>query len=153
MPVSDTVTWTNNLTYMLQSKNKTTGDRLSIIPEYTLNSTLSWQVRQDVALQSTFTWYGKQQPKKYNYKGERTTGSETNEVSPYSIVGLSATWDVTKNVSLTGGVDNLFDKRHWREGNAQTTGNATTGAYMYGAGAATYNESGRTWYMGINTQF
>ncbi|WP_426445393.1 TonB-dependent siderophore receptor [Siccibacter colletis] len=153
VPVSDTVTWTNNLTYMLQSKNKTTGDRLSIIPEYTLNSTLSWQVRQDVALQSTFTWYGKQQPKKYNYKGERTTGSETNEVSPYSIVGLSATWDVTKNVSLTGGVDNLFDKRHWREGNAQTTGNATTGAYMYGAGAATYNESGRTWYMGINTQF
>ncbi|UMX72548.1 hypothetical protein MJ585_08135 [Klebsiella pneumoniae] len=49
---------------MLQSKNKKTGDRLSIIPEYTLNSTLSWQVRDDVSLQSTFTWYGKQEPKK-----------------------------------------------------------------------------------------
>jgi ferric enterobactin receptor len=23
---------------------------------------------------------------------------------------------VTKNVSLTGGVDNVFDKRHWRAG-------------------------------------
>lgn len=151
VPVSEAITWSNNLTYMLQSKNKETGERLSIIPQYTLNSTLSWQVREDVSLQSTFTWYGKQQPKKFNYKGERTTGSETNEVSPYSIVGLSGTWDVTKNVSLTGGVNNLFDKRHWRAGNAQTTG-GTTG-YMYGAGAETFNESGRTWFMGVNTHF
>jgi ferric enterobactin receptor len=46
VPVSETVNWTNNITYMLQSKNKETGDRLSIIPEYTLNSTLSWQIRR-----------------------------------------------------------------------------------------------------------
>lgn len=151
VPVSETVNWTNNITYMLQSKNKETGDRLSIIPEYTLNSTLSWQVRDDVSLQSTFTWYGKQEPKKYNYKGKPVTGSEKNEVSPYSILGLSATWDVTKYVSLTGGVDNVFDKRHWRAGNAQTTGGAT--GTMYGAGAETYNESGRTWYMSVNTHF
>lgn len=82
VPVSETVNWTNNITYMLQSKNKKTGDRLSIIPEYTLNSTLSWQVRDDVSLQSTFTGYGKQEPKKYNYKGQPVTGSEKNEVSP-----------------------------------------------------------------------
>ncbi|MGG8182200.1 siderophore enterobactin receptor FepA [Klebsiella aerogenes] len=151
VPVSETVNWTNNITYMLQSKNKETGDRLSIIPEYTLNSTLSWQVYQDVSVQSTFTWYGKQEPKKYNYKGQTVTGSEKNEVSPYSILGLSATWDVTKNVSLTGGVDNVFDKRHWRAGNAQTTGGDK--GYMYGAGAETYNESGRTWYMSVNTHF
>jgi outer membrane receptor for ferrienterochelin and colicin len=37
-------------------------------------------------VQSTFTWYGKQQPKKYNYKGQPAVGSETDEVSPYSIV-------------------------------------------------------------------
>ncbi|HHP8472879.1 TPA: siderophore enterobactin receptor FepA [Klebsiella aerogenes] len=151
VPVSETVNWTNNITYMLQSKNKETGDRLSIIPEYTLNSTLSWQVYQDVSVQSTFTWYGKQEPKKYNYKGQPVTGSEKNEVSPYSILGLSATWDVTKNVSLTGGVDNVFDKRHWRAGNAQTTGGDQ--GSMYGAGAETYNESGRTWYMSVNTHF
>ncbi|WP_434667431.1 siderophore enterobactin receptor FepA [Klebsiella sp. B345] len=151
VPVTETVNWTNNITYMLQSKNKTTGDRLSIIPEYTLNSTLSWQIQEDVSVQSTFTWYGKQQPKKYNYKGQPVTGSEKNEVSPYSILGLSATWDVTKYVSLTGGVDNVFDKRHWRAGNAQTTGGAT--GYMYGAGAETFNEPGRTWYMSVNTHF
>ncbi len=153
VPVSETVTWTNNITYMLQSKNKETGERLSIIPEYTLNSTLSWQGREDLSLQSTFTWYGKQQPKKYDYQGKPVTGSSAQEVSPYSIVGLSATWDVTKNVSLTGGVDNVFDKRLWREGNAQTTSDIKTGDYMAGAGAYTYNEPGRTWYMSVNTHF
>ncbi|MBJ3815409.1 TonB-dependent siderophore receptor [Shimwellia pseudoproteus] len=152
LPLTDAVMWTNNITYMLKSKNKETGDRLSIIPKYTLNSILSYQVREDLSVQSTFTWYGKQKPKKYNYKGEPTTGSEKDQVSPYSIVGASATWDATKNLSLTAGIDNLFDKRHWREGNAQTTSNGTTN-YMYGAGANTYNESGRTWYMSINTQF
>ncbi|SNY62619.1 TonB-dependent siderophore receptor [Enterobacter sp. CC120223-11] len=151
VPVTESVNWTNNITYMLQSKNKETGDRLSIIPEYTLNSTLSWQVVQDFSVQSTFTWYGKQQPKKYNYKGQPATGSELNEVNPYSIVGLSGTWDATKYVSFTAGIDNLFDKRHWRAGNAQTTGGAT--GYMYGAGAETYNESGRTYYMSVNTHF
>ncbi len=151
VPVSTTVNWTNNVTYMLQSKNKETGERLSVIPEYTLNSMVSWQIRQDISVQSTFTWYGKQQPKKYNYKGQPATGPETNEVSPYSIVGLSGTWDATKNVSLTTGIDNLFDKRHWRAGNAQTTGGDA--GYMYGAGAETYNESGRTYYVSVNTHF
>lgn len=55
VPVSQTVNWTNNITYMLQSKNKETGERLSIIPQYTLNSTLSWQAREDLSLQSTLT--------------------------------------------------------------------------------------------------
>ncbi|MDF7681593.1 TonB-dependent siderophore receptor [Enterobacteriaceae bacterium ESL0689] len=153
VPVSEQVNWTNNFTYMLQSKNKQTGDRLSIIPKYTLNSTLSWQIQADISVQSTLTWYGKQQPKLYNYKGQPVSGSEKNEVSPYSIIGLSATWDISKNVSLTSGVDNVLDKRHWRAGNAQTTGDTVTGDYMAGAGAETYNESGRTWYMSVNTRF
>ncbi|MGP6488475.1 TonB-dependent siderophore receptor [Duffyella gerundensis] len=153
LPVSDSVSWNNNITYMLQSKNKETGDRLSIIPEYTLNSTLSWQAMPDLSLQSTLTWYGTQTPKKYNYKGDAVTGSEKDEVSPYSIVGLSGTYDVNKYASVTLGVDNLFDKRHYREGNAQTTGNSATNAWMYGAGANTYNESGRTYYVSVNTHF
>jgi len=153
LPVSDSISWNNNITYMLQSKNKETGDRLSIIPEYTLNSTLSWQAMPDLSLQSTLTWYGTQTPKKYNYKGDAVTGSEKDEVSPYSIVGLSGTYNVNKYASVTLGVDNLFDKRHYREGNAQTTGNSATNAWMYGAGANTYNESGRTYYVSVNTHF
>ena len=153
LPLSDTVSWNNNLTWMLKSKNKETGDRLSIIPQYTLNSMLSWQATQNLSLQTSFTWYGRQTPKKYNYKGETVTGSEKDEVSPYSVIGLSGTMDVNKYVSVTLGVDNLLDKRHFRMGNAQTTGNANTNSYMYGAGANTYNESGRTWYLSLDTHF
>ncbi|GAB2935173.1 TonB-dependent siderophore receptor [Hafnia psychrotolerans] len=153
IPVTDTLAWNNNGTYMIESKNKETGDYLSIIPKFTINSTLSWQATEDLSLQSTMTWYGRQKPKKYNYKGEAITGSERNEVSPYAIFGLSGTYTVNKYVSVTTGIDNLFDKRQYREGNAQTVGNAITNAYMYGAGAATYNEPGRTYYMSLNTHF
>ncbi|TQI81554.1 ferric enterobactin receptor [Serratia fonticola] len=153
IPVSESVAWNNNATYMIENKNKSTGDYLSIIPEFTLNSTLSWQATQELSLQTTATWYGRQKPKKYNYKGEPVTGSEKREVSPYAIFGLSGTYEFTKNVSMTAGIENLFDKRQFRAGNAQTTGNATTNAYMYGAGAATYNEPGRTYFMSVNTRF
>ncbi|MFZ1873233.1 MAG: TonB-dependent siderophore receptor [Chania sp.] len=153
VPVSDTVAWNNNATYMIENKNKTTGDTLSIIPEFTINSTLSWQATQDLSMQTTMTWYGRQKPKKYNYKGETVSGSEKREVSPYALFGLSGTYAFTKNISVTTGIDNLLDKRQFRAGNAQTTGNSVTGAYMYGAGAATYNEPGRTYFMSVNTRF
>ena len=96
VPVSETVTWSNNATYMIENKNKTTGDYLSVIPKFTVNSTLSWQATQDLSMQSTLTWYGRQKPKKYNYQGKPATGGETREVSPYAVVGASATYDLTK---------------------------------------------------------
>lgn len=55
---------------MIENKNKTTGDYLSVIPKFTVNSTLSWQATQDLSMQSTLTWYGRQKPKKYNYRGK-----------------------------------------------------------------------------------
>ncbi|CAK9883710.1 MAG: Ferrienterobactin receptor [Candidatus Erwinia impunctatus] len=108
---------------------------------------------EDLSVQSTLTWYGRQTPKKYNYKGVAVTGSEKATVAPYALVGLSGTYTLTKNVALTAGIDNVFDKRHFRAGNAQTTGNDKTLSYMYGAGANTYNESGRTWYLSLDTHF
>ena len=44
-------------------------------------------------------------------------------------------------------VDNLFDKRLFREGNAQGVAN------IAGAGAATYNEPGRTLYTSLTASF
>lgn len=162
VPVTDTINWNNNITWMLRSENKTTGDYLSITPEFTLNSYVSWQATEDLSFLGTMTWYGRQKPKKYNYQGKPvaslplTAAYDTNEVSPYAVFGLSSTYKVSKNLSVTGGVDNLFDKRQFRAGNAQsltnTTGNNTT-ITSYGAGAATYNEPGRTFYVSVNTSF
>ncbi|MEN4834143.1 TonB-dependent siderophore receptor [Pantoea vagans] len=150
-PVNQSVNVKNNLTYIIENKNKTTGDYLTVIPKFTLNSTVDWQATEKLSVQGTMTWYGKQKPKKYNYKGEATSGSETWQVSPYALFGASAVYSVSKYVDLTAGIDNLFDKRHFREGNSTTSG--SSGTYTYGAGARTYNESGRTYYMELGLHF
>ena len=147
LPLTEQLNWTNNFTYMLQSKNKQTGDVLSVAPKYTLNSMLDWQASDALSLQMSVAWYGKQTPKKYDYHGERVTGSGNNQLSPYAIAGVSGTYALSKNLSLTAGVDNLFDKRLWREGNAQGVAN------IEGAGAATYNQSGRTLYTSLTASF
>ena len=79
--------------------------------------------------------------------GDRVTGTSSHELSPYAIAGASGTYDLTKNLSITAGVDNLFDKRLYREGNAQGVTN------IQGAGAATYNEAGRTVYTSLSASF
>ncbi len=147
LPLASSLTWTNNYTYMLRSVNKETGDVLSVTPKYTLNSMLDWQATDKLSLQTTVAWYGKQKPKKYDYHGNRVTGTANQEVAPYTLVGVSGTYALTKHLSVTAGVDNLFDKRHWREGNAQGVTN------IEGAGAATYNESGRTLFTSLTASF
>ena len=147
LPLTTQVTWTNNFTYMLQSKNKQTGDYLSVTPRYTLNSMLDWQATQDLSLQASMAWYGKQTPKKFDYHGERVTGTANNQLAPYAIAGISGTYAITRNLSITAGVENLFDKRLYREGNAQGVAN------IEGAGAATYNEPGRTLFTSLTASF
>jgi ferric enterobactin receptor len=153
IPLSTDITWNNNLTYMIQNKNKDTGDYISVIPEFTINSKLGWQFNEQLYLKTTMTWYGRQKPRQYDYQGNPTTGSERNEVSPYAIFGFSGTYEFNQYVSLTAGVNNLFDKRQFRAGNALTTTNARTGDTMSGAGAQTYNEAGRTIFASLNTRF
>ncbi|MEQ9885238.1 TonB-dependent siderophore receptor [Pectobacterium zantedeschiae] len=152
VPVTETINWRNNLTWMLESKNKTTGDYLSITPEFTLNSSVDWQATESLSFLADVTWYGRQKPKMYNYKGERVTGSATNELSPYALFGLSSTYKFNKNLSVTGGVENLFDKRLFRAGNAQDVVNNNV-VTIAGAGAATYNEPGRTFFVSVKTSF
>ncbi|TBU76448.1 TonB-dependent siderophore receptor [Pseudomonas daroniae] len=151
LPLSSDLSWSNNFTYMLKSQNKDTGDRLSIIPRYTINSTLDWQATEKLSLQASTVYYGKQQPKKLTYQGLPATGSETREISPYAIAGVSGTYAFSDHLSLTAGVSNLFDKRLYREGNSQSTGDSPN--VIYGAGAHTYNEPGRTFYTSVSTSF
>lgn len=141
MPLADSLSWNTNFTYMLQSKNKETGEPLSIIPEFTVNSTLDWQVSEPLSLQTTVTWYGRQTPGKYDYKGNVLSGDARREISPYALVGIGGNYAIDKNWSVGAGISNLFDKRLYREGNTRE------------AGAYTYNEPGRTFYASISTSF
>ncbi|ADU72702.1 TonB-dependent siderophore receptor (plasmid) [Pantoea sp. At-9b] len=150
-PISENLTMNNNFTWIIDNKNETSGDYLSIIPKYTINSTLDWQATSALSVQGTMTWYGRQKPPKYNSQGDDTSGSEKWQVSPYAIFGASAVYNINKNIDITAGIDNLLDKRHFRAGNALTSG--ANGTYAYGAGARTYNESGRTYYMELGMHF
>lgn len=153
LPITNRLNWSNNLTWMLKTKNKLTGDYLSIIPKFTLNSSLSWQATDALSLKTSITWYGRQKPKKYDFNGDPVSGSSSNQLSPYSIVNLSGQYQFNKNIAVTAGIDNIFDKRLFRSGNAAAVKNSAGVTTIDGAGAATYNEPGRTFYISTNISF
>lgn len=142
--------WSNNLTYMIDSENKETGEQLSIIPKYTLNSRLGWQASSDLEVFGTVTWYGRQKANRYDFQGLPLTGEEAQSLSPYGLLGIGAKYAVTRHLSIGAGIDNLLDKRLYRRGNAVGVNNPRT---IYGAGAATYNEPGRSFYLTVSGRF
>ncbi|OZI65832.1 TonB-dependent siderophore receptor [Bordetella genomosp. 1] len=142
IPLARTLDWNTNFTYMIQSKTKSTGEPLSVIPKYTINSTLDWFYTPQLSFQANVTYYGKQVGPSTNVRTGVTLVDEgRQEISPYALVGLSAGYEVNKNLRFRVGVSNLFDKRLYREGNASS------------AGAATYNEPGRAYYATATVSF
>ncbi|EAW0859973.1 TonB-dependent receptor, partial [Salmonella enterica] len=65
------------------------------------------------------------------------SGMSDKEIGAYSIVGIGANYQFTKNLRLNTGISNLFDKRIYREND----------------GASTYNEPGRAYYAGVTVSF
>ena len=151
-PLAQDWLWSTNFTYMIESENKDTGEHLSTIPKYTVNSTLDWSVTPAWSLRAKLTVYGEQEGPKYDYYGQPLTGSATDTIPPYALFGLSTQYAVNKHFRITAGVDNVFDKRIYRAGNAIGV-NLTTPNYIYGAGAYTYNQPGRTFFMEVTSSF
>ena len=142
------LTWNNNVTYMIENENTVTGQPLSVIPEYTVNTSLDWQATDALSLLLTGTFYGRQEPATRDINNDDRcdeAGADCVAVrqvrDPYTIWGIGARYRITPTVSLGGGVNNLLDKRLFRESNSQY------------AGAATYNEPGRSYYVSMNIGF
>ena len=153
LPLKSNLNWITNFTYMIESKNKTTGDYLSIIPEYTVNTSLDWRVDQQLSALFSVTLYGEQKAMKLDYQGNPVTGSSADSLAPYAIANLSGTYALSKDTKFTVGVNNLFDKRLFRAGNAVSVASTAVYGTSGGAGAATYNETGRTLYVSLSTAF
>ena len=140
LPFTEDLKWVNNFTYMLQSKDKTTNNPLSVIPKYTINSTLSWQVLPKLDTLLTFTYYGRQKPREFAYnRTENTTGLSHRELGSYGVWGISAGYQFTKNASIRFGVSNIFDKQIYRDSNNSS--------------AQSYNEPGRAYYANLKFSF
>lgn len=135
--VPETLSWRTNATYMIKSENKDTGNPLSVIPKYTINTLLDWQVNDKLSTQLQWTQYGRQKPREYAETRNETGAMSDKEIGAYAVVGLGANYQMTKNLRLNAGVSNLFDKQIYREND----------------GASTYNEPGRAYYAGVTMSF
>ncbi|MCD9028296.1 FepA family TonB-dependent siderophore receptor [Luteimonas sp. BDR2-5] len=149
---SPALAWNTNVTRMLESENKSTGEYLSTIPEYTVNTSLDWQAGDRFSLLAKATFYGEQKPQKFDYHGDPVSGSAADRMPGYALVGLSGRYRITDTVNLVLGVDNLLDKRIFRRGNASGV-NLGTPNEIEGAGAYTYNEPGRAYFVAVNIGF
>lgn len=132
--LTESISWNNNLTYMIESKNKATGEALSTIPKFTLNSTLSWDITEKLNANVMATLYGKQESRSLDSQGNPYDGKDRGA---YALWSVSGNYQFNKQIKLRAGVNNVFDKQLYRTGN----------------GAETYNEPGRAFWAGVNVAF
>jgi ferric enterobactin receptor len=142
MELTPSLTWNTNVTYMIESEDKETGEPLSVIPEYTVNTTFDWQATEKLSLQLAGTYFGKQESPTFNYRtAEEYDESAQQDVDPYGLVDLSAGYEFTENYTMRVGINNVFDKQILRGGNASSSG------------ANTYNQPGRAAFVSLNASF
>jgi ferric enterobactin receptor len=55
----NTLKLVNNFTYMLKNHNKDSNQPLSVIPKYTVNSTLDWTINANWSTRLNATFYGR----------------------------------------------------------------------------------------------
>jgi len=140
--LSPTLEWNTNFTYMIESEDKDSGEPLSIIPEYTVNTSLDWAATEKLSLQVSGTYYGTQESPSYNARRNVAIDSQAQkDIDPYGLMGISAGYAFNEQYSVRMGINNLFDKRIYREGNATE------------AGANTYNEAGRAYFASVTASF
>ncbi|MFT3689148.1 FepA family TonB-dependent siderophore receptor [Paenirhodobacter sp.] len=142
-PVHERVKVAINGTYMIKSEQKLKLDGgktvtvpLSLVPDYTINASLEYQVTDQFSVIPSLTHFGKIEAASTS----ATTGgdaSNTKDRSPYTLVNLAMSYEFENGVRLNGGVTNLFDKTILRSGE----------------GANTYNEPGRAFYLGLTATF
>ncbi|MGE4497715.1 MAG: FepA family TonB-dependent siderophore receptor [Deferribacterales bacterium] len=143
------VDFNTNVTYMIESELKRTGQPLSIVPEYTVNTFIDWRATEKLSLGANATFYGKQETPSIEIRTEREI--EKDEIEPYALVGLSAQYKVFENLSMRAGVNNIFDKQIHRKGNSASASATAAGAEK--ANAYTYNEPGRSYWLSMTMDF
>ena len=137
IPVSETVDWTTNATYIIENKDYETDNPISIIPKYTINNTLDWKITEKWSANTTYTLYGRQKPRENATNRREVTNLTTTELGAYGLVGIGTQYQITKNLRVGTGINNLLNKVIYRSTE----------------GANTYNEAGLSWYAKVNMTF
>ncbi|MBH0085685.1 FepA family TonB-dependent siderophore receptor [Psychrobacter sp. SCQQ22] len=141
VPVTDTVSWSSNVTGILRSERKDNGEPLSLIPKFTVNTGVDWDITPRWNANADVSYYGTIEAPNVSV----TTGDDLDTLSldrdPYAIANVSTRYDLTDGITVGAGVKNLFDTGVYREGTSTN------------AGARTFNEPGRTYVFDVSVDF
>lgn len=141
VPVTDDVKWSSNVTGNIRSERKDNGEPLSLIPKFTVNTGVDWDITPQWNAGFDVSYYGTIEAPTIS----ATTGDDSDDPlldrEPYAIANVSTRYDLTKDITVGAGVKNLFDTGVYREGTATN------------AGARTFNEPGRTYVFDVSVDF
>ncbi|MCP8900889.1 FepA family TonB-dependent siderophore receptor [Gilvimarinus xylanilyticus] len=139
VPFAQALTFTLNATVMLESKDTSTGEPLSIIPDYTLNSMLVWSVtdRWDMVLSGQH--YGPTDSPKLEASGDVVENQMDRDA--YNVINFSTNYAFGGGFEVVLSVKNLVNDQLKREGTSTN------------AGANTYNEPGRSYLVSLSKTF
>ena len=141
VPVTDNVSWYTNITGNIRSERKDNGEPLSLIPKFTVNTNVDWDITPRWSALAGASYYGKiDAPTRSVTTGDALDGALLSR-QPYAIANISTRYDINDSITVGAGVKNLFDKQIKREG---TTNNA---------GARTFNEPGRAYVFDVSVDF
>ncbi|MBK0055147.1 TonB-dependent receptor [Stenotrophomonas sp. S39] len=124
VPLHERLSWTTNATRMLESKNRTTGASLLVVPKITANTSLNWDVTDAWSLNLSAQHIGKQ----------LVSSTSATFAKAYTTVDLVTGYDVNENLTLRAGVQNLGDVSTIEEGN-------------------NYDGGARTFFVGLTARF
>lgn len=141
VPVTDDISWYTNLTANIRSERKDNGEPLSLIPKFTVNSNVKWDITPRWSTDLGVSYYGTIEAPEVSV----TTGDNLDDPQldrdPYAIFDINTRYDLTNNITVGAGVKNLFDEAVMREGTGTN------------AGARTFNEPGRYYTFDVKFDF
>nr|WP_289057353.1 FepA family TonB-dependent siderophore receptor [uncultured Psychrobacter sp.] len=141
VPVTDTVSWYTNITGNIRSERKDNGEPLSLIPKFTVNTNVDWDITPRWSALAGASYYGKiDAPTRSVTTGDALDGALLSR-QPYAIANISTRYDINDSITVGAGVKNLFDKQIKREGTGTN------------AGARTFNEPGRAYVFDVSVDF
>lgn len=98
--LNDSFDTTFNLTY-LDTEDKSTNKELTYTPNLSASLNLNYKIIDPLSLNTNIRYIGRQ------YEDS----SNNDKVEDYTLVDLGLSYDITKNFTLYGGVDNIFNRK------------------------------------------
>lgn len=151
VPLHETLTWTTNFTKVLQSERQAwsrladgtdgwIGVPVSLVPDYTINTSLRWEALEGLGLTLSATHYGPIEASNRNFRGGEIPDDQQVGRDPYTTLNFGLDYQINDNARLSAGVNNLANTRQFAT--AGSPGNANT-----------FNEPGRSYYLSLTGSF